>query len=312
MRELTGEQEKTGRRVLVLGTFDGVHLGHRELLRQGKLLSERTGAPLRVYTFDRHPLEELFPRRAPGLLTDSREKAAKMAEFGVDELRILRFDRDMARRSPQEFLQLLRAECDPCGVVAGWNYTFGRNREGNADTLRADGLARGCETVIVPSVTTEEGEVISSSAIREKLTVGDIQGANAMLGFPFSLSGEVVRGKHMGSRIGVPTANIRPEERKLLPARGVYVCEMICGSLRREAVVNIGLQPTLPSGQETVEAHIVHGTADLYGARAEIRLLERLRGEIRFGSVEELKEQIRRDIAETEVFFGKKSAGTLP
>ncbi len=306
MIQLTGEQEKAGGRVVVLGTFDGVHRGHQELLRQGKQLSGRLGAPMRVYTFDRHPLEVLFPERAPGLLTDPLERAAKMAECGADELRILTFDRAMARRTPEEFLALLGQECRVCAVVAGWNYTFGRNGAGSADTLYAAGRAGGYETVIVPSVKTEAGEIISSSAIRQKLMTGDLQGANAMLGYPFSLEGEVVGGKHMGSRLGVPTANIRPPERKQLPARGVYICELLSGREKWEAVVNIGLQPTLPSGRETVEAHALEGRPELYGCRAEIRLLERLRGEIRFGSPEELKNQISRDIGKARAFFQKK------
>ncbi len=306
MIQLKGEQEKAGRRVVALGTFDGVHRGHQELLRQGRMLAEKTGAALRVYTFDRHPLEVLFPSRAPGLLTDPEEMAGKMAEFGAEELRILTFDRSMAGKTPEEFLEMLGQECHMEAVVAGWNYTFGRGGGGNADTLREDGRKRGYETLIVPPVKTEAGEVISSSAIRERLMIGRVTEAGAMLGYDYTLRGEVVAGKHMGSRLGVPTANIRTPERKLLPERGVYICELRCGEQVWPAVVNVGMQPTLPSGKETVEAHALHGAPLLYGRRAEVRLLERLRGEIRFGSVEELQAQISRDIVKAEAFFSQK------
>ncbi len=312
MIQLTGRQEKDGRRIVVLGTFDGVHRGHQELLRQGRMLAERMNVPLRVYTFDRHPLEVLFPERAPGLLTDPTEKAEKMAKAGADELRILTFDRTMARLMPEEFLALLREECDPAAVVTGWNYTFGRNGSGTTDTLNRNGRECGYGTLIVPSVKTETGEIVSSSAVRRKLAVGDLWGAREMLGYDYALRGEVVTGKHLGSRLGVPTANIRPAFHKLLPARGVYICELTSGEECWEAVVNIGLQPTLPSGLETVEAHVIHGMPQLYGHEAEVRLLERLRGEVRFASAEELKNQICRDIAAAEAFFYKKSPGNLP
>ncbi len=312
MIQLRGEQEKAGRRVVVLGTFDGVHRGHQELLRQGRMLADKTGASLRVCTFDRHPLEVLFPSRAPGLLTDPEEKAEKMAEFGAEELRILTFDRDMAGKTPEEFLEMLGRECRMEAVVAGWNYTFGRGGDGSADTLREAGRKRGYEALIVPSVKTEDGQVISSSAIRERLLTGRLREAGAMLGYDYTLRGEVVSGKHMGSRLGVPTANIRTPERKLLPERGVYICELECGEQVWPAVVNVGMQPTLPSGRETVEAHVLHGSPLLYGRRAEVRLLERIRGEIHFGSVEELQAQIGRDIVQAEAFFAKKDVEALP
>ena len=290
--------EPGGKRVAALGTFDGVHRAHQELLRQGRAFADAAGCPLRVYTFDRHPLEVLRPEKAPRILTTREEQMARMEKAGVEELRILSFTRETADMPPEDFLRLLREENSLAAVVAGWNYTFGRRGQGNAETLRRDGEKHGYRVIIVPSVTTDTGEIISSTAIREKLGRGDLSGAEKMLGYDYTLSGPVVNGKHQGTRIGFPTANIRTNPRKLLPAYGVYAARMRCGEKSWPAVVNIGLQPTIPSGAVTVEAHAIGASGDFYGEVAAVELKARLRGEIRFGSVEELKAQIERDRAE--------------
>ena len=290
--------EPGGKRVAALGTFDGVHRAHQELLRQGRAFADAAGCPLRVYTFDRHPLEVLRPEKAPRILTTREEQMARMEKAGVEELRILPFTRETADMPPEDFLRLLREENSLAAVVAGWNYTFGRRGQGNAETLRRDGEKHGYRVIIVPSVTTDDGEIISSTAIREKLGRGDLSGAEKMLGYDYTLSGPVVNGKHQGTRIGFPTANIRTNPRKLLPAYGVYAARMRCGEKSWPAVVNIGLQPTIPSGAVTVEAHAIGASGDFYGEAAAVELKARLREEIRFGSVEELKAQIERDRAE--------------
>lgn len=296
MIPINGKAGKTGGRVIALGMFDGVHRGHQELLRQGKIRAEREGVPLRVCTFDRHPLEVIFPDRAPLLLNTPGERETRMAVCGVDELRVMPFDREMADTSPEEFIRMLREEQEIRAVVAGWNYTFGRGGAGTAEMLQEDGKRKGYEVLIVPPVRTQEGEIISSSAIREKLRSGDFDGAAEMLGYDYPLTGPVTDGKHIGRRIGSPTANVAVNSRKQLPAYGVYACRMICDSAAWNAVVNIGLQPTLPSGKVTVEAHALDAAPDLYGQSVELRLIRYLRPEIRFESVEALEQQIRQDI----------------
>ena len=297
------EREKTGARVIALGTFDGVHLGHQELIRRGRALAEKSGGVLRVCTFDRHPLEILRPEAAPSLLTTAAEQAERIREAGAEELLALPFTRETAAMEPEAFLDSLGNACPVSALVVGWNYTFGNLGRGDADLLRAEGARRGWRVEIVPPVRTPGGEIVSSTAIREKLVRGDIDGANEMLGRPYEISGTVVSGKHQGSRIGFPTANIRPGEKKQLPAYGVYICRLESGKENWPALVNIGLQPTLPSGGVTVEAHALGETIDLYGQEARVRLLRRLRGEIRFGSAEQLAEQIRRDRDEAEAWF---------
>lgn len=292
--------KKSGPTVAVLGTLDGVHLGHRELIRQGRVLADRLGAKLRVVTFDRHPLEVLRPEAAPKLLQTAAEREETLSGLGVEEIRVIPFTRETAETEPEDFLRQLREECDLAAAVAGWNYSFGRKGRGDAALLREDGRKHGYEVRIVPPVRTEDGEVISSTAIREKLLRGDLEGANRMLGYAYMISGTVVNGKHQGTRIGFPTANIETEAGKLLPAYGVYACRMESGEQAWPGVVNIGLQPTLPSGRVTVEAHALHAEVDLYGRQARVRLLRYLRPERRFSSVEELTEQIARDRREAE------------
>jgi len=298
-------------RVAALGTFDGVHLGHQELIRRGREMAEKTGAQLQVCTFDRHPLEVICPQKAPGLLMTAAERRERMADCGAEELRVIPFTRETADLEPEDFLDLLGRECSLRAVVAGWNYSFGRAGRGDAALLRAEGRKRGFEVLIVPPVRTEAGEIISSSAIRRKLTEGDLDGANAMLGFPYPISGTVIGGKHEGSRIGFPTANIGTEPGKQLPAYGVYAGILECGERKWKAVANIGLQPTLPSGGVTVEAHIPGASPDLYGKHAVLRLHRFLRAERRFASVEELAVQIAKDQRDALDFFQRNLSDDL-
>ena len=288
-------REPEGERVLALGTFDGVHRGHQALLEEGKRYAQEHEILLRAYSFDRHPLEMLRPESAPKLLTTLPEKAALMKKYGADELQLLRFTREMAEMEPMDFLCMLREQVKLRAVVAGWNYTFGRGGTGNAALLRLDGNKYGYDVIIVPPVMTDDGEPISSTLIRRHLQEGHMEEAEALMGHPYELRGRVTGGKHMGHRIGVPTANVRINPRKQLPAFGVYPCRMITKEGECPAAVNIGIQPTLPSGRVTVEAHALDGEPDLYGRFVRLIPGNRIRPEQKFESAEALKEQIRKD-----------------
>lgn len=303
MRVIRGT-EKAGKRVVALGTFDGVHLGHQALLKTAKTYARAHGIPLRVYTFDRHPLEVIAPKYAPKILTTLPEKMSKMCRLGVDEVQLVSFDRGMADMEPEAFLCRLREAMDVRAVVAGWNYTFGRKAEGNAEMLCRDGKEHGYDVLIEQPVTREDGTAISSTLIREELQAGNMEEADSLMRGPYTISGTVVEGKHEGHLLGFPTANVAYPARKALPAYGVYTCLIDTAERVYPGVVNIGIQPTLPSGKVTVEAHALEGKPELYGRKVRLTVIDRLRGEIKFNSIEELKEQIERDKEKATELFG--------
>jgi len=288
--------------VLVLGMFDGVHRGHQALLMAGVELAEKTGLSLNVCTFEPHPLRVLRPEMAPLLLTTLTERAQLMADFGVDNLCILNFDKATAAQSPEDFMAALTREFQPRHVVCGFNYSFGHRGAGNGETLRAYGAAHGFDVTIVPEVVLG-GETVSSTRIRGLLRQGSIREATRLLGHSYTLSGRVMDGKHIGRTMGYPTANVAIPERKALPAFGVYACWMQAEQRIYPAVVNVGRHPTLPEGSVTVEAYALDECLSLYGKKVRLLFLDFLRPEKKFDSVEALKTQIDRDADEAREYF---------
>ena len=254
--------EPAGPRVIALGTFDGLHRGHRELIRQGLRLAEETGALLRVCSFDRHPLEILRPQAAPRLLMTLEERAETLAALGVAEMRILAFTRETAETPPEDFLAGLRQECDLRGLVSGWNYSFGRGGKGGPDLLRREGEAHGSRVITVPPVRDEGGEIISSTAIREKLARGDMAGAARMLGEPYRISGTA-------EPLEPEWFSLRVDCRKQLPAEGEYLCNIVFGGENRETQARVERGSDDSAGEMTVA---VRSPVPLAG-RTEIRLI---------------------------------------
>lgn len=295
--------QNAGERVVALGTFDGVHRGHRALLLTAKQLADELNVPLRVCTFNRHPLEILRPDNPPVMLSTIPEKASQLFSAGVDETELIPFDRSVADLEPEQFLERMHSMIMVRGIVAGWNYSFGKNGRGNADLLREDGEKHGYKVIIVPPTTLEDGTVISSSLVRRSLQDGDMQKVSELLGYTYSLTGTVAQGKHQGHKLGFPTANIEPWKRKALPKFGVYTGMLETDTEMLPAVVNIGIQPTIPSGKVTVEAHILTESPELYGQKVRLSLLKMLRPERRFDSVEELTRQIEQDREEALRLF---------
>jgi riboflavin kinase / FMN adenylyltransferase len=277
------DAERRPRRVAV-GTFDGVHLGHREVIR---------GADT-VVTFEPHPAEVLHPESPPPLLTSLPRKAAIVGELGVSEVVIVPFDKTFASRTAAEFADdVLVGALGATHVSVGENFHFGYRATGRPATLAADPRF---ETRVVPLLETD-GEIVSSSQIRSLLVnEGDVRTAGRLLGAPFVSEGEVVRGEQRGRELGFPTANLVPNPRFATPAHGVYAC--VAGV--HAAAVNIGVRPTFDTKLgELIEAYLLDFSGDLYGSRLELTFLERLRGELRFDSVDALIEQMERDVQAT-------------
>ena len=294
---------KAGERVVALGMFDGVHRGHRTLLLNAKRLADEMGIPLRVCTFNRHPLEIIRPENPPEMISTIPERASLLYGIGVDEMELIPFDQSTADMEPEVFLDRMRSFLDVRAVVAGWNYSFGRKGRGTAELLKADGEKHGYKVIIEPPAMLEDGTVISSTLIRQNLKEGKTERAAELLGYQYSLTGTVAEGKHQGHGLGFPTANIEPWKRKVLPKYGVYTGLLETENDTLPAVVNIGMQPTMPSGKVTVEAHALTESPELYGQKVRLSLLKMLRPEKRFNSVEELTQQIEQDRTEALRLF---------
>jgi riboflavin kinase/FMN adenylyltransferase len=273
--------EARPRRVAV-GTFDGVHLGHREVIR---------GADT-VLTFDPHPAAIVHPQASPKLLTTPERKAQLIEGLGVDELVIIPFDREFAGRTAEQFIDdVLVSSLGATHVSVGENFRFGHKAAGDPAMLEADGRF---ETRVVELLEVD-GEVVSSSHIRGLLAGGAVEYAGRLLGEPLTMRGEVVHGDERGRERGFPTANLVPDDAYVTPGHGVYAA--LANGV--PAAVSIGIRPTFETGRgELIEAFLIDWSGDLYGTELELAFLKRLRGERRFPSVDSLVEQMERDIDE--------------
>jgi riboflavin kinase/FMN adenylyltransferase len=278
------------RRVAV-GSFDGVHLGHREVIR---------GADS-VLTFEPHPTAVVAPGHTPKLLTALAVKAELVQALGVGELIVIPFDAEFAKRSAQEFIDdVLVGKLGATHVSVGENFRFGNRALGDTRMLEAD---ERFSTRVTPLLEVE-GEIVSSSHIRGLVLAGEVSAAARFLGSPFQMRGEVVPGDRRGRELGFPTANLIPDDALVCPGHGVYAC--LADGM--PAAVNVGVRPTFVTGRgELVEAYLLDFGGNLYGKELRLDFIERLRGERRFASAEELIERMHRDVELT-----REIAGRLP
>lgn len=299
--ELVGDYSS----VLCLGNFDGVHIGHAELIRrtiaQRKKLSESFSGILGgAWCFLQPPADFLYGDKTPQI-TSTDEKLALLSELGLDFAVLGEFS-ELRNMSPHSFVEVvLKKKCRCVSTVCGFNYSFGKGGEGGPDLLKK--MFSDDNAIVIPEVTLC-GETVSSTGIRKLLASGDVEAAMAMMGRPYCLTSRVEHGKMLGRALGFPTINQQYPKGKILLKNGVYCGMAEFDGTKRYAVINVGVKPTVSIGQaESIEANIIDFSGDLYGKEVKISFFKRLRPECKFDSVEELAKAVHLDIAETRKYF---------
>jgi riboflavin kinase/FMN adenylyltransferase len=290
---------------VAVGNFDGVHLGHQALFRRARALAAGRGGQAVGLTFSPHPARFFNPDLAPPLLNTEEQKIQLMQRYGLDAVVLEPFNADLAALSPLDFAsRILAGNLGASSVVVGQDFVFGRKRAGNLESLRQLGGELGFEAQAVGTVRAES-IVVSSTKIREFLLMGRVRGASVLLGREYVVSGTVVEGRKRGRTIGIPTANVEPDN-EVLPLRGVYVGRaLLPGGGLLPAVINIGTNPTFEkAARMTLEVHLLDYDGDLYGETLGVSFVRRLRDELRFSSVDNLVKAIREDIAVARSVLG--------
>lgn len=286
---------------LTIGTFDGVHRGHQEIVQRLTNGAHEAGAAAVVLTFYPHPAVVLGKRQNPLYLTNPEERAALLVESGADIVITFPFTPETSHTSAEEFVKLLKKHIGMNHLMVGPDFALGRDREGNITSLRELGENYEYSVATIPPVELN-GEAVSSSRIRRALTDGDIELARLLLGRPYFVSGQVVPGDGRGKTIGVPTANLALWMDRAIPKSGVYVSQANINGQTFGAVTNIGIRPTFASSNENpqVETHLFNFSDQIYGQEIQLNFIDRLREEKRFPNVDELVSQIKQDISKAK------------
>jgi len=296
-----------GDTALTIGVFDGVHRGHCYLVAQLIERASARGLASGVITLHPHPVLVLRPETPVAYLGSLEERVELLRATGVGFVAPLTFSSELAQLSAGDFMALVVEEMRPKLLLVGPDFALGRSREGTPAHLAELGRKSGYEVEVLPPLQ-QNGEVVSSTAVRNALAAGDMETVAGLLGRPFSLRGPVVRGAERGKTLGFPTANIGVSGDLALPPFGVYVTRAIVGEGQYPSVTNIGLRPTFEANERAVEVHVLDFEGEVYGRELRIELLHRLREERRFSGPEELAEQISRDVEEARRLFRREAA----
>jgi riboflavin kinase/FMN adenylyltransferase len=310
---------KLVRPVLTIGNFDGVHLGHRAILDTVIARARDLGGEAVLYTFDPHPRKVLRPDQAPDLLATMDQKIEILREVGLDVLIVEEFDLEFAHTPPEDFVNdYIHRRIAPVEVYVGYDFHFGRDREGSMRLLTETGPLLGFSVTIIPEVTVGDKDV-NSTRIRELLGHGRVEEAGLLLGRPFSIRGPIVEGMQRGRELGFPTANLASNN-EIVPGPGVYVCRVRfldegdpqAGAVL-PAVTNVGYRPTFDDGRDLVaEAHVIDFAGDLYGREVELAFYDQLRPERKFDGPDALCEQIARDVADARAWIEADESRQTP
>jgi riboflavin kinase / FMN adenylyltransferase len=294
--------------LITIGVFDGVHLGHKYLISKLKELAGQQGLSDFVITFDKHPQETLSPQSQPPFLTDAHEKALLLKNEGVKAVIVLEFNHELSQLSARDFLALLQKHLRLKGLVIGPDFALGRHGEGNIPTLRRLGSEMGFSVTVIPAIRNN-GDIVSSTAIRRALAEGDMEKVGRFMGRPFSLHGRVIHGKGRGAGLGFPTVNLDILPGQAIPCDGVFATRAYVDKSAYPSLTNIGMNPTFGKNQRTVESFLLDYHNNLYEHEVKIDFLQKVRNEIKFDKPDDLVKQIQDDIRVARAIF---SSGLVP
>ena len=290
--------------VLTIGVFDGLHAGHRYLLEELRQQAAEENLLSAVVTFNPHPQSVLHPQNQLLWLNDVEDRAEALQALSIDIVTVLTFTPELARLSARDFMSLVKKYLRMRTVMVGPDFTLGRSREGNIDLLRT--LGREMEfNVEVVSPYTVNGEIVSSTLIRQALAQGDMEKVRRLMGRYFHLRGKVVSSDKRGQSLGFPTANLDMKPQQALPGNGIYATITHTDGKQFLSATNVGIRPTFGEGEKRVETHLLNYEGDLHGKEIKVEFVQKLRDEQRFSSPEELKAQLARDVQEVETILTK-------
>ena len=292
-----------GETLLTIGVFDGVHAGHRYLLETLQQQAAEKNLLSGVVTFNPHPQSVLHPRNQLLWLSDPEDRVKSLQKLGINLVAALTFTPEVAQLSAHEFMSLVKKHLRMRSIMVGPDFTLGRGQEGNIQLLRALGREMKFSVEVIPPYTIN-GEVVSSTLIRQALAQGDMEKVRRLMGHYFKIGGKIIASDRRGRILGFPTANLDIKLQQALPGNGIYATITQVDDKQFPSATNIGTRPTFGEGEKNVETHLLNYKGDLYGKEIRVEFMQKLRDEQRFPSSEELKAQIRKDILEVEAILG--------
>lgn len=302
--QVSYQEMEPARRVVTIGTFDGVHRGHQKLIERTRNRAIELGSRSTIVTFEPVPASVLRPDKFSGRICTAGRKLTLLEALDTDEIVVIEFDRELASRSPEDFLAELK---DRTGLIELWigeGFALGRNRVGDVNRITEIGNELGFETIAMPRVV-DGSEIISSSSIRKAIETGNVAFAAESLGRPFTVAGEVIHGAHLGREIGFPTANFFPPEGLVQLGDGIFVslATLAGESTARPAMTYVGTRPTVNSGVRQIETHLLDFSGDLYGQTIEVAMLEKLRDDQQFPNLDAMIDQLAIDEEHTRRYL---------